>query len=250
MWRPNSWQFLSGLDSEEHNIRRNWSETEVASAISLYLRLDFGKFHSRNPEIIKLAGKLERTPSAIALKLANLAALDVSIPQRGMANASALDRKMWAEFLTSPDRVLQTYATQPKTKLSDPEGFAERQAKYESKQATHRHAIVTTRVGQDFFREMILTSYKSRCALTGTDDPRLLTASHIVGWAEDKSLRLNPSNGIALNALHDRAFDRHLITFNEDFRLVIHSDVPSEARKMLERVNSTKLDMPSRFLPD
>jgi len=37
------------------------------------------------------------------------------------------------------------------------------------------------------------------------------TASHIVPWAEDERNRLNPRNGLCLNALHDRAFDRHLM---------------------------------------
>jgi predicted restriction endonuclease len=70
-----------------------------------------------------------------------------------------------------------------------------------------------------------------------------------VGWAEDHSVRLNPQNGICLNALHDRAFDRHLISFDEDYRLIIAQDVPSEARKSLERIDSPRLALPSRFLP-
>ncbi len=32
--------------------------------------------------------------------------------------------------------------------------------------------------------------------------------------------RLDPQNGIALNALHDKAFDRGLITFDTELRLV------------------------------
>ena len=231
-------------------VRRNWNEQEIARAIALYLRLDFGKFHSRNPEVIKLAEKLGRTAGAVALKLSNLAALDETLPQMGMANASALDRKMWAEFLSSPERVIEAYAKHLNDEATSSSGFAERQAKFEAQQDAPRTTTATPRIGQNFFREMILTSYKGRCALTGNDDPRLLTASHIVGWSEDRSLRLNPSNGIALNALHDRAFDRHLITFDDDYRLIIHDDVPTEARKNLERVETRRLTMPARFLPD
>lgn len=230
--------------------RRNWTEDEVAEALALYLRLDFGKFHSRNPSVIALADRLGRTPSAVALKLSNLAALDESLPQRGMANASSTDRRVWAEFLDTPDRVLAAFQAQSEPPRRSVTGFAERQAQFQARQSEVRQAASQVRIGQGFFREMILASYRYSCALTGNDDARLLNASHIVGWAEDGRHRLDPRNGICLNALHDRAFDRHLVTFDDDYRMVIASDVPSEARRNLERVETRRLSMPSRFLPD
>lgn len=231
-------------------MRRHWTDAEVRKALTLYLRLEFGKFHSRQPDIIALAREIGRTPSAVALKLANLAALDDSLPQKGMQNASALDRKIWEEFLRTPDTVLDHAAPLTSFQNEDPvAGFAERQARFEQHHQQEPTALVRQRRGQAFFREMILTSYKHRCALSGIEDQRLLTASHIVGWAEDHSVRLNPQNGICLNALHDRAFDRHLISFDEDYRLIIAQDVPSEARKSLERIDSPRLALPSRFLP-
>jgi hypothetical protein len=235
--------------------RRNWSDGEVEQALALYLRLDFGKFHSRNPQVMSLAARLQRTPGAVALKLTNLAALDESIPQKGMANASATDRRVWQRFLTDPEPLLDAYLAQVQSfpSLQDrlpQEGFAERQAAYDARQDSGTARQVTPRIGQAFFREMILTAYAGRCALTGMNDPRLLTASHIVGWQEDRRFRLNPSNGLCLNALHDRAFDRHLITFDEDYRLIIANDVPTEARRQLEEVESRRLTMPVRFLPD
>ena len=235
--------------------RRNWTEDEVEQALALYLRLDFGRFHARNPQVMALAGRLQRTPGAVALKLTNLAALDDSLAQRGMAHASATDRRVWQRFLAEPEPLLEVYLAQVQSLPAAPSqaifgGFAERQAAYAARQETDITTQVTPRIGQAFFREMILTAYSGRCALTGVEDARLLTASHIVGWREDRSLRLNPRNGLCLNALHDRAFDRHLITFDEDYRMIIASDVPPEARQQLERTHSRRLTMPSRFLPD
>lgn len=229
--------------------RRNWSETEVAEALALYLRLAFGKFHSRNPQVIALAARLGRTPSAVALKLSNLAALDETLAQKGMANASATDRRVWARFLQNPDEVLSAFERQESPALSA-NTFAERAEAFAGRQDRVVTATVRQRIGQSFFREMILTAYGNRCALTGIEDARLITASHIVGWAEDASVRVNPRNGIALNALHDRAFDRHLITFDDDYRMVIAADVPPEARRQLQRVDSDRLSMPERSLPD
>ena len=57
-----------------------------------------------------------------------------------------------------------------------------------------------------------------RCA---QHDTALLQASHIVPWSRDAGRRLDPRNGIALSALHDRAFDRGLITLDEELRVVV-----------------------------
>jgi hypothetical protein len=41
-----------------------------------------------------------------------------------------------------------------------------------------------------------------------------------VPWRMNSSARTNPRNGICLNALHDRAFDRGFISFDEDLKLI------------------------------
>jgi len=236
--------------------RRNWSQEEVRHALALYLVTDFGRFHSRNPDVIALAARIGRTPSAVALKLTNLAALDDSIPQKGMANASNMDRQVWAEFLSDPDGVLKAWEHQampPPATASQANpfpGMAEPAAEFDFTGAGERRVKTTQRIGQGFFRKIILTSYRERCALTGIEDTRLLNASHIVAWKSDPQNRINPANGICLNALHDRAFDRHLITFDEDYKMKIADQVPEVARRELERVETGKLEMPSRFLPD
>jgi len=244
--------------------RRNWSEEEVRHALALYLVTDFGRIHNKNPDIIALASQLGRTPNAIALKLANLAALDESLLRKGMGNVSATDRLIWNEFVQHPDAVIGAYEQRlsmdllvgnkipvlPQTEVHDLSGFTEAAAEFIHQEAGERQAITTQRIGQGFFRRMILTSYKERCALTGIEDTRLLNASHIVPWKDDAQNRVNPTNGICLNALHDRAFDRHLITFDEDYRMKIAPHVPSIARRELERVDSGRLEMPNRFLPN
>ena len=234
-------------------LRRNWTDTEVTEALALYLRIPFGQFDKANSQVKALAARIGRTPSAVALKLSNLAALDDSIPQRGMANASATDRRIWMDFLSDPTSVIQAYQTQTVAtgENATRAGFSEKQQRgWEGKQDTPQLRLTEQRQGQSFFREMILTSYQNKCALTGVEDARLLTASHIVGWKEDAKLRLNPSNGICLNAFHDRAFDRHLITFDEEYRMVIAPDVPAIARDVLQRNGAERLSLPDRFLPD
>jgi len=85
--------------------------------------------------------------------------------------------------------------------------------------------------------------------------PQLLIASHITPWAENENQRANPSNGIALNALYDKAFDRHLISFDEKFSLVISQKLKQQSKDkvisdyFLDYEGKT-LEMPNRFYPD
>ena len=112
-----------------------------------------------------------------------------------------------------------------------------------------------TRVGQDFFRELILDEYRTQCCISGLNVPEVLRASHIVGWAEDEANRLNPANGLCLSATYDAAFDRHLISFDEDCRLIF-SPVLAEFygnhafQSQFKEFEGRPIAMPRRFRTD
>ncbi|QIK40789.1 HNH endonuclease [Pontivivens nitratireducens] len=231
---------------------RAWVADEVEQALLLYLQTPFGRIHTRNPEIVALAAHLDRTAGSVALKMANLAAIDDTVEQRGMGNTSKLDRAIWAKFLHMPESLLNRDATHTGMQYDYPvsdhrqPGFA-----YDPRPAdgTDVPVSATRRRGQDFFRKMLSVSYDGKCALTGLAEQKLLVASHIVGWSEDISRRMDPKNGILLNALHDRAFDRHLISFDDDCALMVSQRIGPADRAALMR-DGDKLNMPSRFMPD
>lgn len=114
---------------------------------------------------------------------------------------------------------------------------------------------VKTRIGQGFFRKMILSQYQTQCCITGLNVPEVLRASHITGWAEDPKNRMNPSNGLCLSATYDAAFDKHLISFDDSYRMILSPALgecyENKAFKeyFLEREGS-KLSMPTCYLPD
>src|SRR5205807_9821718 len=86
---------------------------------------------------------------------------------------------------------------------------------------TEAPAFRSMRLVQRFFRRSVLASYRFTCAFCGLDIPELLNASHIIPWNVDVDLRADPSNGVCLCCLHDRAFDRGLMAVNDDNRLVL-----------------------------
>lgn len=85
---------------------------------------------------------------------------------------------------------------------------------------TEAERLIIQRVGQDIFRDRLMTYWQGRCPLTGITDPALLRASHIIAWKDCASdaERLNVHNGLLLSALWDAGFDRGLVTFADDGR--------------------------------
>ena len=84
--------------------------------------------------------------------------------------------------------------------------------------STEAERLIIQRVGQDIFRDRLMTYWQGRCPLTGITDPALLRASHIIAWKDcaGDADRLDVHNGLLLSALWDAAFDRGLVTFDDD----------------------------------
>lgn len=119
---------------------------------------------------------------------------------------------------------------------------------------TEKEARATRRIGQDLFRAILLNIYNSKCCMTGLDVPEVLRASHIIPWAENKENRLNPENGLCLSATYDAAFDKHLISFDEDYRLIMSKELKeqysSDAFKTyFLNFEGKKINLPSIFIP-
>jgi len=213
-----------------------WSKDELLLALNLYYRIPFGRQHKSAPEVIELARVLDRTPSSVAMKLNNFTSLDpdeAARGVRGLPGASTRDRDTWTEFhadweaMTAQSEHLWEQALgTPSSSLAPTEAVQPAQPEPASPiyggSATEAFVPTKVRLAQSFFRRTVLAAYNYRCCITGLDVPELLRASHIVPWSEDPSQRLNPRNGLCLSALHDAAFDRHLISFTPDeFRLVL-----------------------------
>lgn len=238
---------------------KSWTRDELIVAMNLYCKLPFGQLHHRNPVIIALAEKLGRTPSSVAMKLCNLASLDPVQQARGisgLSGASAADREVWAEFHKDWDR-LAFESEQRRAALDGKPVEVEAQVPEEDlpREGLERERVVRQRVNQSFFRAAVLAAYGNRCCVTGLAVPDLLIASHIVPWAKDKANRVNPRNGLCLNALHDTAFDRGFITVSPKMKVEISpslkvAPIESATKRLILDYDSVEIRLPERFLPD
>jgi putative restriction endonuclease len=241
-------------------LNRDWTREEHILAFNLYCKIPFGSIHMHNPRIIELARLLGRSVGSVSLKLSNFARLDPALQARGirgMSHGAKGEEEIWHEFADRPEtlafeseRLFAARVGKPIEEMADVDTGDLPAAGLE------RDATVRVRVNQSFFRNRILSAYNFRCCVTGLTVQPLLTASHIIPWAEDEKNRLNPKNGLCLNALHDRAFDRHLMWIEDDFvirfapRLNKASKDQTETIIWLTSFEGSRLLLPKKFSPD
>ena len=84
---------------------------------------------------------------------------------------------------------------------------------------TEREYLRRQRLYQNRLREYLLAR-DGGCVVTGITEKELLVASHIVQWGSDEANRLDTDNLLLLSAAFDKAFDAHLISFDDDGKIV------------------------------
>lgn len=98
---------------------------------------------------------------------------------------------------------------------------------YKNATDTVRRQLVDARIGQGGFRRDLMAYWKGCCAVTGSCVAEVLVASHIKPWSKSSNQeRLDPCNGLLLAAHVDRLFDRGLVSFADDGRLLAGDSLP------------------------
>ncbi|NOU99520.1 hypothetical protein GC097_05710 [Paenibacillus sp. LMG 31457] len=110
--------------------------------------------------------------------------------------------------------------------------------------------IQKRRVGHKVFADKVKFNYGYRCAITGISSKDFLVASHIIPWAQRKDTRLDPSNGICLSVLLDKAFDKGYITISVDYKVVISNFCETTIKIILEQYENKMIYYPKDCAPN
>lgn len=236
---------------------KNWTKEETIIAFNVYCKIPFKNSSKTHPTIIKYANLIGRTPSALNMKIGNFGRLDPELKQQGitgLTHGSVLEEEVWNEFNGNWDKLA----------FESEKLIAELQNKnieeFEAidigdlPKGEDREAVVKARVNQSFFRSTILSSYNLKCCITGLSIPDFLIASHIIPWSRNEEHRTNPHNGLCLNSIHDRAFDKGFITITPEYKVLIsrYFDDYSDdiaVNKFFKRFQNRPIILPDRFLP-
>lgn len=234
--------------------RRNWTREELILALNLYLKLPFGKMHSRTPEVIHLANLIGRTPSSIAMRLVNFASVDPYHQNRGIGGLPGGKKQVepiWQEFIDNKDELLfeSENILAERELIPIDKKYAEILIGTENLVGESKIREVKVRVNQNVFRQIVLANYSSKCAISGIDIPELLVASHIVPWSKNEKERLNPENGICLSSLYDKAFDKGLIGLNLDYKIIVSDKLKQNIAKPYYQQYFSHLENKAIILP-
>lgn len=235
----------------------NWTREETIVAFNVYCKIPFKSSSKTNSTIIKYANIIGRSPSALNMKVGNFGRLDPELKKRGivgLGNGSKLDEVIWNEFNGNWEKL----AFESELLIAKFQNLTiEQIIEYDLDnlpQGKERETLIKVRVNQSFFRSTILSSYNQKCCITGLSIPDFLVASHIVPWKKDIVNRLNPHNGLCLNSIHDKAFDKGFITITPDFKIKISEYFKDYTKEhavldLFIKYDNQPIILPDRFLP-
>jgi putative restriction endonuclease len=236
-------------------MRKNWSYLETALCLKVYLESGRKVPTKTFPGIIELVNLTSRTADSIILKMANFRSLDDSVDSKGMAHVSELDRIIWSTLEKSPRKLKEIWdesVSNPstKTKISN----RDISIVFDPVKTGVARNSVDTRIGQEAIRSLTLRNYGYACSFCGLDYPDLLMASHIIPWGERSDTRGVLSNVICLCAIHDRAFDRGLLTIDDNYKILVSTKINkyAETKAIFTEISGKKISLPKdkRMVPD
>lgn len=236
-----------------------WTREETLIALYVYCRVPFKECRASHPVVQEYAKLLDgRTPAALNRKIGNIGRLDLSLKAKGitgLTHGAHLEEDIWNEFMADPEKIAYESEQVIASRRHQDIEISANIFTEDLPEGNERDVLARQRIGQQFFRDAVLVAYSNRCCVTGITNPLLVEACHISSWADDAKNRTNPKNGLCLNPLFHKAFDKWLFAVSPDYEIDI-SDKFMESvsddsfRKFLDDVNHKKIILPHKFLPD
>jgi len=236
--------------------KQDWTREQTIVALRAYFIVPFNRASDTQVDIVKTAAIIGRTSVSVKMKIGNFGSLDPELAKRGIGGlkgASKLDRAIWAEFANDRDKLAEESERLIAQFINKPVEIVEKEEQIRTGDDIYR--LTKTRVNQNFFRDSVVGMYDTTCCITGISASELLIASHIVPWSVDERYRLDPENGLCLNALHDRAFDAGLITVTPDYRVKLSRQLLKEkSKEVLTKYflayQDQSIILPERYYPN
>ena len=235
-----------------------WTRDQLIMALNVYCKIPFKDVKEWHPIIQKYAPLIGRTPVALKMKVGNFGRFDPVLKAKGivgLSNGSKAEEPIWNEFWGNSEKLAyeseRLFAMRAGKTVEDymaldtlniPEG-------------KEREAIIRQRVNQNFFREAVLTAYLHHCCITGISNIAILEACHISNWASDINNRTNPKNGLCMNPLFHRAYDKVLFAITPECKIIVSEQMLSDTKderffSYLQSIQGRSIFMPEKFSPD
>lgn len=214
-----------------------WSRDEYIVTLDLYLNHPSIVEDQTDPQIREVASLIDRSPGAVALRLANYRHIDPTSSQ-GMSHVSQGCRQIWEEY-HGKNHELAIEAERARARFSDTAEISTGQnAGSQEDEARTDEALTEalTRLGQGEFRELVFDRYGRQCLICDISEPGLLVAAHILPWSEFENERGDPNNGLVFCHNHHRAFDLGMFTVSGEYEVVARPDFSPEGTYLTQTI--------------
>ena len=234
-----------------------WSREQEIVALYMYCLIPFNKVSGNNPHIAKMA-KIIGRPNANSLKakIGNFGKFDTNLVAVGLGHSSHLDEEIWNEY-NGRWQDLEVDALKLIEKFQHTNHEEQTEIPF-IPIGKEREVVIKQRINQSLFRNMVLSAYNNTCCITGLARPELIEACHIIDWADDEKNRINPCNGLAMNVLFHRAFDKLYLGISTDLRVIISDKLYDGLRgkdkdktyEIFNPYNGKNIMLPKKFKPN
>lgn len=234
-----------------------WSREQEIVALYMYCLIPFNKVSGNNPHIAKIA-KIIGRPNANSLKakIGNFGKFDTNLAAVGLGHSSHLDEEIWNEY-NGRWQDLEVDALKLIEKFQHTNHEEQTEIPF-IPIGKEREVVIKQRINQSLFRNMVLSAYNNTCCITGLARPELIEACHIIDWADDEKNRINPCNGLAMNVLFHRAFDKLYLGISTDLRVIISDKLydglkgkdKDKTYEIFNPYNGKNIMLPKKFKPN
>lgn len=234
-----------------------WSREQEIVALYMYCLIPFNKVSGNNPHIAKMA-KIIGRPNANSLKakIGNFGKFDTNLVAVGLGHSSHLDEEIWNEY-NGRWQDLEVDALKLIEKFQHINHEEQTEIPF-IPIGKERDVVIKQRINQSLFRNMVLSAYNNTCCITGLARPELIEACHIIDWADDEKNRINPCNGLAMNVLFHRAFDKLYLGISTDLRVIISDKLydglkgkdKDKTYEIFNPYNGKNIMLPKKFKPN
>lgn len=238
-------------------IIMEWTKKQEIVALYLYCIIPFNKVNNSNRQIALMAELIGR-PNANSLKakIGNFGCFDSNLSASGLGHSSRLDETVWNEYNgrwqeleIDALRLIEEYQSARRDINPDIPSIPI---------GRERETVIKQRTNQYLFRNMVLSAYNNSCCITGLARQELVEACHIINWSDDNQNRLNPCNGLAMNTLFHKAYDKYYLGITPDCTVVISdrlydglsNDGKDRTYGLFNPYNKVRIIMPRKFKPD
>lgn len=235
-------------------MREQWTKEEMILTLYIYLTHDSEELHKSSNFLIEFCDRLnkftglKRTPSSIEMRISNYKSVDPNYTKVGLANGGKSVLEYWEKYhqeLKYMENLYSKFVNETFVETSE-EAKQElieivNQLEYKTVDIegkdSYIESVINMRNGeiQKIFKNNLNVEFNQKCALCNIKQKNLLIGSHILPYSKckDKTDMINHYNGLLLCPNHDALFDKKLITFDEDGKIIISCKIDKNIYKDL-----------------